>query len=77
VHQKPSLGRIVLVTTPHVINDQYEHAAIVTQVWDDETINVTVMPGIGTPFTVGTVSYNEAPNELTARSYSWRYPPRV
>lgn len=69
--QKPSLGRIVLVRTPEPINGQDESAAIITQVVSGDAVNVMVMPGAGTPFTVGTVYPAGHPYAAT---HSWRWP---
>ncbi len=74
-HQKPSLGRIVLVSTPGTtINGQTEHAAIITQVWSDDMVNTMTFPGSGDPRAVTSVSYADAPHETNS---TWRYPPRV
>jgi hypothetical protein len=72
---KPTLGRIVLVTTPgYPINGQVEHAAIVTQVWSDTMINTMTFPGSGDPKAVTSVAFADPPHET---QISWRWPPRV
>jgi hypothetical protein len=73
--QKPSLGRIVLVKThERLINAQDEHAAIVTQVFADDCVNVLVFPGAGEMFAVGSV---RPAHEGQTKGHSWRWPPRV
>lgn len=72
--QAPSLGRIVLVTTPERLNGQLENAAIITQVWNDDMINVTVFPGSGAPFNIGSV-FREGHADAKVRF--WRWPPHV
>jgi hypothetical protein len=55
VPQKPSKGRMVHVQVRDAINGQHEMAAIISQVWSDEMVNVTVFPGSGQPFTLGSI----------------------
>jgi hypothetical protein len=47
--QTPSLGRIVHLIGPHANSNGASVApAIITRVWSDEMINVTVFPDCGT-----------------------------
>jgi hypothetical protein len=72
---KPSLGRIVIVTTPNqAINGQTEHAAMITQVWSDTKINLMAMPGAGDPLPMGSVDFYDPPHDAIP---SWRWPPRA
>lgn len=75
---KPTLGRIVLVTTPgRAINGQFEHAAVVTQVHsldDDPYINTKIMPGSGPVEDVTSIKFADPPREDAP---SWRWPPRA
>lgn len=72
--QKPTLGRIVLVKTYDAdINGQSEHAAIVTQVWSEDCINVQVFPGAGPVLCMTSV---RPPQPGQERGASWRWPPR-
>ena len=72
--QVPTLGRIVWVTTPSAINGQKEHAAIITQVWNDDMINAYVMPGSGSPMVMGSIYQEGHPSAGDTR---WRWPPHV
>lgn len=69
---KPSLGRIVLF---HGIdsNGTREHPAIITRVWTDVCINLTVFLDYGEVILKTSVNYDENfDNE-----FGWRWPPRV
>ena len=71
--QAPTIGRIVYVTTPEQLNGQNEHAAIVTQVWRDGVVNVTVFPGHGAPISLAEVVPQGHPS---ADQRYWRWPPQ-
>lgn len=74
--QPPSLGRIILVTTPESLNGQSEHAAIVTQVWArDDVVNATLFPGSGGPICLPEIYPKGHPRAPDDRC--WRYPPKV
>jgi hypothetical protein len=68
----PFLGATVLVR-PFGRHGQIEQAAMVTRVWDDGTLNVTVMPDYGDPIPETRVTFNGnikvAPPEGV-----WRWP---
>jgi hypothetical protein len=73
--QKPSIGRIVLFRT-HASNGALEHPAIITRVWSDTCVNLSVFPDFGEPQPRTSVNQNESldgPNQ----DYAWRWPPRV
>ena len=70
----PSLGRIVHVTTKEMINGQYTHAAIITQVWGDDMINVTVFPGSGPSIGYGSIFHQDS--ERKGDTF-WFWPPLV
>lgn len=73
--QKPSIGRIVLFRSLES-NGSSEHPAVVTRVWSDTCVNLTVFPDFGEPVLKTSVNQNEtldSPNQNLA----WRWPPRV
>lgn len=72
---KPSLGRIVLFRSEQS-NGQHEHPAIVTRVWSDTCVNLTVLPDCGAPVSKTSVIQNEDMTEGN-QSVAWRWPPRV
>ena len=72
---KPSLGRIVLFRSLDS-NGTKEHPALVTRVWSDTCVNLTVFPDYGDVITKTSINQNESlegPNQELA----WRWPPRV
>ena len=72
---KPSLGRIVLFRSLDS-NSAKEHPALVTRVWSDTCVNLTVFPDNLEPVCKTSVTQNESlegPNQ----DYAWRWPPRV
>lgn len=73
VESKPTKGRIVLVTTREKIGGENEHAAMITRVIDDDSVNVMVMPAEGMPYPIPSVRHvrNSVVGSLT-----WRWPPR-
>jgi hypothetical protein len=75
MEQKPSLGRIVLFRAEHS-NGATEHPAIITRVWSDTCVNLTVFPDYAAPVAKSSVAFSDDvdnPNGL----YAWRWPPRV
>lgn len=75
MEQKPSIGRIVLFRS-EASNGSTEHPAIITPVWSDTCVNLTVFPDYGAPILKTSVNQNESldgPNQALA----WRWPPRV
>ena len=75
VEQKPSLGRIVLFRQ-QLSNDAVEHPAIITRVWSDTCINLTVFPDYGSPDYKTSVVQNESMVEGN-QERAWRWPPSV
>lgn len=81
--QKPSVGRIVLVTgdpkyTPKIqSNGVLVHPAIINRVWSDTTVNVTVFPDAGDPFNMTSLTQVEDISDLKGASSGWAWPPRV
>ena len=72
---KPSIGRIVLFRSRDS-NGSREHPAIVTRVWSDICVNLTVFLDYGQLLVQSSVIQNESldgPNQ----DYAWRWPPRV
>lgn len=76
MEQKPSPGRIVLFRS-HESNGAKEHPAIITRVWSDTCVNLTLLPDYSTTLVCkSSVNQNEnmeGPNQDNA----WRWPPRV
>lgn len=73
--QKPSVGRIVLFRSVES-NAQKEHAAIITRVFSDTCVNLTVFPDYGSPLVKSSVFQNES-LEGGDQSNAWRWPPRA
>lgn len=71
--QKPSLGRIVLFGALDS-NGQKEHPAIITRVWSDECVNLTVLPDYGAPVCKSSVPLLP---EGTQSEYYCRWPDLV
>ncbi len=71
---KPSLGRIVLFRS-ELSNGALEHPAIITRVWSDTCVNLTVFLDFGAPSLKTSVTFDES--EAPSAQYSWRWPPRV
>lgn len=82
MEQKPSVGRIVLFRQ-HASNGIVEHPAIITRVWSDTCVNLTVFPDCGVPITKSSVEISDPPRvagddaDLSLNNYAWRWPPRV
>lgn len=68
---KPSLGRVVLYHGV-ISNGAAEHPAIVTRVWSDTCVNLTVLPDFGAPELRTSVNQDES----TVQATGWRWPPR-
>lgn len=64
---KPSIGRIVHVCTD--ANGTVE-PAIITRVWSDTCINVTLFPDCADPHSLTSIVQGEGIHE-------WQWPPRV
>lgn len=58
---RPTKGRMVHVQVRDAINGQTEMAAVISQVWSDEMINVTVFPGAGAPYSLGSIFLRDGP----------------
>jgi hypothetical protein len=58
MEQKPSLGRIVLFRSEPA-NGVNEHPAIITRVWSDTCVNLTVFLDAGAPFIATSAMQNE------------------
>lgn len=69
---KPSPGRIVLFHGV-VSNGAREHPAIVTRVWSDTCVNLTVFPDYMGPQLYTSVNQDES----NSQDIGWRWPPRV
>ena len=72
---KPSLGRIVLFRSLDS-NGTKEHPALITRVWSDTCVNLTVFPDYGEPVYKTSVNQNES-LEGSNQNLAWRWPPRV
>ena len=76
MEHKPSLGRIVLVKDfllPDGRHCAIPQTAIVTHVWSDDCINVTIFPSMEQPcFGSSVVREHEGYTGTT-----WAWPPRV
>lgn len=73
--QTPSLGRIVLFRS-ELSNGATEHPAIISRVWSDTCVNLTVFPDCGVPVCKTSVVQNEDMQEGN-QTYAWRWPPRT
>lgn len=71
--QKPSVGRIVLVSGKES-NGVTEHPAIINRVWSDDKVNVMVFPDNGMPYPKTSVRQS---TDGSAQAEAWRWPPRV
>lgn len=69
---KPTIGRIVL-WHGEVSNGSVEHPAIITRVWTDTCVNLTVFPDFGVPV----LKSSQVLDEETTQAVGWRWPPRV
>lgn len=74
--QKPSVGRIVhyrLCEQEPTINGTDVHPAIITRVWSDTCVNLTVFPDAAEPFFKTSVLLCEGRGEKSR----WFWPPRA
>lgn len=74
----PSLGRIVLYHGPHGYNGErggsaIESPAIVTAVWSDYCVNLSIIPDGGSVEVRTSVVLDESFEQATG----WRWPPRA
>ena len=67
----PCVGETVIVHTAEQHNGSFEHPAIVTRVWSDDTINVMVMPDDGTPFAM--TSAKRATDGISLDPLQWKW----
>lgn len=74
MEQKPSVGRIVLFRS-ELANGVTEHAAMVTRVWSDTTVNLTVFLDGGAVIAPTSVTLDE--NMESTNKHAWRWPPRI
>ena len=72
---KPSIGRIVMHRGVES-NVAVEHPAIITRVWSDVCVNLTVFPDAGVPVARASQIFLADP-EAEAGSHGWWWPPRV
>jgi hypothetical protein len=68
IEQAPSLGDTVLVKTPHTVDGQREHAAIITRIHPGDVVNVLLLPGSSEPYPVELVRAAK-----TGAPISWRF----
>ena len=75
MEQKPSIGRIVLFRSAPS-NGTVEHPAIITRVWSDTCVNLTVFQDFGEPILKTSVNQNESLDGAN-QELAWRWPPRI
>jgi hypothetical protein len=73
---KPSIGRIV-IHRGILSNGTLLHPAIITRVWTDETVNLTVFPDFGPPSLQPSQTLIADPNDGDETGFGWYWPPRV
>lgn len=69
----PCLGEIVLVGTSERYNGSNEHPAIVTRVWNENCVNVTVLPDCAPPFMMTSATRATSPDQPAPIS-QFRFP---
>lgn len=71
IGDRAAISRMIIVRTLEPINGQREHAAIITQVFENEVVNAMVMPGAGMPYPVSDLRHiaNVAEGHVC-----WRWP---
>ena len=74
--QRPSLGRIVHCLTRQPDGSQKESAAMITYVYDDDTIDMTVFAR-GIAAAPLTAIKMDGKNDPAESAYSWVWPSRV
>lgn len=67
---KPSIGRIVIFIGKES-NSSFEHPAIITRVWSDDCVNLTVFLDNTAPMVFTSITQNEG------AQYRWKWPERV
>lgn len=72
----PTIGRIVHYNPGHADPTFEMAAAIVTQVWGPECVNLKVMPDGGQPYDVTSVEMRR-PHEVPETPRRWWWPERV
>lgn len=70
----PFVSATVLLRTREAINGALEHAAIVTCVHPDESINAMVFPAVGLPYPVAQIRHADA---VAEGQVCWSWPPKV
>lgn len=76
---KPSIGRIVLFKSkePNDLgNGAEEVPAIITRVWSEQMVNLTVFRDNAAPITKTSVGYADD-LDASGNYFAWRWPPRV
>lgn len=69
----PTIGRIVLYRGPLLTNGAPEAPAIVTRVWSDTCVNITVFRDYGTPEIVASVPLDADKATDAKVSHTWRW----
>lgn len=72
--RSPFLAASVIVRTPEKISGQSTHAAIVTQVVEQDLVNVMVFPGDGEPFPIKQIRHV---SNVGQNSLGWSWPTRT
>jgi hypothetical protein len=75
----PSIGRIVIFQQSELeapVNGSREHPAIITRVWSDQMVNLTVLFDSSGAAPRGSI-YLESSDSRPAQGPSWHWPPRV
>lgn len=67
---RPYVTALVLLHTAEAISGQHNHAAVVTQVIDDDAVNLMVLPGAGMPYPVSAIRHADAAPGAVA----WKWP---
>jgi hypothetical protein len=67
---KPTLGRIVRFVAWSPVGEH--QAAMITKVWSDTCVNVTVFPPVGFPYVASSVTFNADGTSAN----TWHWPPR-
>jgi hypothetical protein len=75
---KPSIGRVVHLVGVHAMGNGVDVApAIITRVWSDTLVNVTVFPDCGTPHSATSVKLVDDETEARSLTNAAFWPPRV
>ena len=70
---KPSVGRIVFFHSPFLSDSISEFPAIITRVWSDICVNLTIFPNNGNMILRISVIQDEEMNQ----EIGWRWPPKI